>query len=428
MDRSTVNEAPPATVSSRMAATGSVTEQALSRNPELAGRLQSYLLTVDPELRQLDHELQSLEVEFDDLGYAEAIYQLGHLRFAPAEAKRHWRALVEHHRAMETKLGTTVDLRVALVSYFIEVVRQLESPTVIEMRLLEQTRALAYRDELTGLNNYRFFVECLEQEILRAQRDNSPVSFIMCDLDDFKRYNDRYGHEAGNRALSAVGAILRRTTRQLDIAARFGGEEFAIIVPATPKTGATLVAERMREEVERTFGSPAGNQGGGPLTVSIGVSTFPADARNAVELVRTADRALYNAKTAGKNRVRLYRQSSRSFERVAATLEGELRTLEEAAIPIETVDLSEGGLRFRTRRNLPVGSLIEIRLTPPDSQPALETTCRVTSSGVETDDGAIELAARIVDMSSEARRRLSLLLDDFASDLDAGHRGGPPPR
>src|SRR4029453_17038008 len=118
-----------------------------------------------------------------------------HLRFDPDEARQHWNAILHHRDAMELKLGGPVELRLALLRYFTEVHPKLVNPKIIELSLFERTRASAYSDELTGLKNYRYLVENLGQEILRSDQDGVPVSLIMLDVDWFKRYNDRNGHE-----------------------------------------------------------------------------------------------------------------------------------------------------------------------------------------------------------------------------------------
>lgn len=185
------------------------------------------------------------------------------------------------------------------IAFFTAVANQLTA-AVENARLYQKTQELSYRDGLTGLFNRRHFEETLEQERYRAERYRMPLSLIMADIDHFKRYNDTYGHPAGDQALKTVATILTETTRRVDIAARYGGEELVLILPLTPKDPARLVAEKLRVAVEGSH-FPAGR-----LTISLGVATYPQDGDSAAKLIKAADDALYAAKQAGRNRVEVF--------------------------------------------------------------------------------------------------------------------------
>lgn len=162
-------------------------------------------------------------------------------------------------------------------------------------------RELSMTDGLTGLYNRRYFESRLASELDHARRLENPLSLIMLDLDDFKAFNDRHGHLEGDRILKALAAVLRLSLREGDCACRYGGEEFAVILPASDLEGARLVAERVRAGMERGLfrenaGAPAG------VTLSLGVARLN-DKEEAHDLVARADLALYRAKAAGKNRV-----------------------------------------------------------------------------------------------------------------------------
>jgi diguanylate cyclase (GGDEF)-like protein/PAS domain S-box-containing protein len=178
-----------------------------------------------------------------------------------------------------------------------ELSAQLERNEVLQARLLEQ----AVRDVLTGLFNRRYMVETLEREIAGALRCESPISIIMLDLDRFKEINDNHGHRAGDLVLAATGKILLAHTRQMDIACRFGGEEFVIIMPTTPLDTARDRAESIRKAIEGL----RVDDGGGPLrvTASAGVATFPFHGCDGEATLRAADLALYAAKASGRNTV-----------------------------------------------------------------------------------------------------------------------------
>ncbi len=160
----------------------------------------------------------------------------------------------------------------------------------------------ATHDPLTGLFNRRYMEDTLEREIRRVQRKQAPLGVIMVDLDHFKRFNDTFGHEAGDTLLQAVGNFLQTNIRQEDIACRFGGEEFILILPEASVEITRLRAERLRQGVENLQVEYHG-QSLGPVTVSLGVAIFPEHGKDEEALIRAADAALYQGKQEGRNRV-----------------------------------------------------------------------------------------------------------------------------
>lgn len=164
-------------------------------------------------------------------------------------------------------------------------------------------QAMATTDAMTGLDNYRSFRMRLAEEVRRAYRYGHAVSLILLDIDHFKRINDTYLHVAGDAILRQMATVLRKSLRGIDVAARYGGEEMAIICPETASDDARTLAERIRATVEATnFELPEG--GAVQLTVSLGVATLPLQAAGDAALVEQADKALYAAKTGGRNAVR----------------------------------------------------------------------------------------------------------------------------
>jgi diguanylate cyclase (GGDEF)-like protein len=162
-------------------------------------------------------------------------------------------------------------------------------------RLVQQLDDAARTDPLTGLLNRRGFEERFDLELERARRTDQPLVLLVGDLDHFKALNDRLGHPAGDAALQEVAEVLRRLGRRIDTAARLGGEEFALIAPATGADGGLVMADRLREEVAR--------HGVQELTISFGVAAFPAHGTTAEALAKASDLALYAAKAGGRDRV-----------------------------------------------------------------------------------------------------------------------------
>ncbi|MDP3804457.1 MAG: sensor domain-containing diguanylate cyclase, partial [Candidatus Omnitrophota bacterium] len=173
-------------------------------------------------------------------------------------------------------------------------------------RLYEETVYLSSIDWLTTLWNYGKFQETLSMELEKARREDTLLSLAMIDVDNFKGYNDTFGHIKGDEALKQIASVLKMKSRKFDYAARYGGEEFAIIMPGTSKENARLFTERLRMEIEKlpTPNNPCGEDW--QLSISAGIATFLDDAVTKDELISRADLALYEAKSGGKNRTCLY--------------------------------------------------------------------------------------------------------------------------
>ncbi len=176
----------------------------------------------------------------------------------------------------------------------------------IEKNYREQLAKLANVDELTGLYNHRFFQDALSKHVKLSQKLNVPVCLLFMDIDYFKYYNDLYGHQAGDHILSKIGFLLNKNLRPQDIAARYGGDELAVILPDTSEEQSLAIAEKIRSEVENTRFAGEEAQPNGQITVSIGVSCLPDKAKSKKELINSSDDALYRAKFFNKNRVETY--------------------------------------------------------------------------------------------------------------------------
>ncbi|MGH7273337.1 MAG: GGDEF domain-containing protein, partial [Nitrospiria bacterium] len=178
-------------------------------------------------------------------------------------------------------------------------------------RRSEELKKISITDSLTGLLNRRYFQERLAEELERSKRHKLPLSLIIMDIDDFKHFNDRYGHLAGDEALRTAARSLRNSIRTIDVAARYGGEEFTVILPQTTKQDAMVIAERFCREIENVnFHPETFQQAPTKLTVSLGLASYPDDATQLHDLIKLADTALYAAKAKGKNRVVVYEKVS----------------------------------------------------------------------------------------------------------------------
>ena len=170
-----------------------------------------------------------------------------------------------------------------------------------QRRLHRHVLRSSLTDSLTGLYNFGSFMECLDREIRRVDRYGGAVTLVMFDIDHFKMFNDRFGHQAGNEALKAVAATLRRQKRESDIVARFGGEEFVLLFPGKEAAGVET-ARRMRKAISQ-ISVPVGGGAMSEITVSAGVACYPNGATSKEELLDKVDQLLYASKRKGRNRV-----------------------------------------------------------------------------------------------------------------------------
>jgi diguanylate cyclase (GGDEF)-like protein len=198
---------------------------------------------------------------------------------------------------------------------FLDILLDLIGAAIMNARLFARTQQLAMTDGLTGLTLRRPFMEQLDRELARAGRSRDPVSVILLDVDHFKRYNDSFGHTAGDLILKGVAEVLRTVAPPGSTVARYGGEEFIVLLPRTSRRDAAELAENLRRLItqqvrgsQRTppaarFGSRRERSEDPVVTVSLGVATFPEDAQAELGLLRVADSRLYQAKHAGRNQV-----------------------------------------------------------------------------------------------------------------------------
>jgi diguanylate cyclase (GGDEF)-like protein len=314
-------------------------------------------------------KLNHIQRKEGDKLYQAILYVLTHLEYSEKEAKNHWGKIMQHSTQMGTALGREVGLRVAICAYFFNINRELENPIIIEIEVYQNAEKLSNIDSLTGLFNRRYFETALDRELSRARRFNTYLSLLFLDIDDFKHYNDSYGHVAGDKALKSVAQVILKSKRMIDVACRYGGEEFVLILPNTSKSGALVMAERLHKQVEMLRPVPkASTNLKEAITITGGLSTFPQDANNREDLILKADEALYKGKQAGKNRIDLYSTEKRRFVRADVDIPSYYKVIEPdnpTSGETKIINLCETGLICEMEKIIPVASTMVIELKLP---------------------------------------------------------------
>jgi diguanylate cyclase (GGDEF)-like protein len=306
--------------------------------------------------------------EYGQSVFREVLFHLTHMEFEAQEAGEHWRNILLNQDRLTRSLGREVRLATAMCDYFLHQHPVFDDPVLVEARILALNEEFAFHDELTGLHNRRAFNRELSRELERSRRSRQPFSLLMVDVDYFKAFNDNFGHLAGDAVLRQLAAVLSRTARIVDQVSRYGGEEFAVILPGTDKDMAPQVAERHRQAVVKHHFRD-GVTSFGPLSVSLGAATYPDHAKNEEELIAMADRALYEAKESGRNCIRASGDDLRHFPRVPLELPGECRVRNDRLLRFKghTVNISRSGMLYESKRPIEVGSKVEAVLTNPNT-------------------------------------------------------------
>jgi len=217
--------------------------------------------------------------------------------YPPHRAEKLWRAIVKHEKWLRDRIGRRPGISVAALDYLMNVVSEWDRAVVAETEQIEDLTDAATLDGLTGLYTREVFEQWLEKSVAESQRYGDMLSLLMADIDDFKEINDTYGHQTGDEVLSKIGSDILDNLRSADFAARYGGEELAVILPHTDLASAYTVANKICSSVDKRFKADL------HVTISIGLACWQEEMSDAEGLVQAADKALYRAKNRGKNRV-----------------------------------------------------------------------------------------------------------------------------
>jgi len=237
------------------------------------------------------------ESEYDKDVYTDVFLTLTHKSFDEADAKQLWEKVLSHRTNLTSQLNRDPGIVVACLDYLTNIENLLSDATIIEEGKSQYIVKTNLVDKLTNLFIRAVFDVILEKEFSMSERNGISMAILMIDIDDFKLVNDTYGHIKGDKVLEMMGRLINSSVRSMDIASRYGGEEIAIIMPNTERRTAGLIGERIRRKVnDKDFN-------GIRVTVSIGISCYEESCKSSTELLSRADRALFCAKSTGKNKL-----------------------------------------------------------------------------------------------------------------------------
>jgi diguanylate cyclase (GGDEF)-like protein len=321
---------------------------------------------VDPDPREWIRRLRRTGREEGFESCASVVRLLANLVRGEAEAEALLIRILDHRVELASALARDPGLQVASVDYLSNVEALLCNPKVVELAQFEKTMQSATTDPLTGLFNRGHFARLGEREIARCRRHHLHFAVVLIDLDRFKVVNDRYGHLVGDLALRKVADCMRKTIRDVDVACRYGGDEFVLLLPETERLGAYVVADRLRTRIREEFSGQATGDARVDLTTSGGIAVFPQDGRELPTLMERADEGLYEAKRSGHDRITLFHRERRAHIRYPLNNRGEIRMhydMYGSWIPVRGLDISSGGMLVETGQQVARDTSVRFRLS-----------------------------------------------------------------
>ncbi len=364
-------------------------------------------------------KLNSLIAQHGELASSLICKNFTSLDLSPQESSRLWKKAIAHSEEMRRRLNRDVSIITAMNDLLDLLGKNDIKKQIIETRKLEKILANTTKDSLTGLYNRTYFNEIYRQQVHFSQRYQNSLSILFLDIDNFKHINDTYGHAIGDSALKTVASVINATKRNSDISARFGGEEFILLMPQTTSSNACLVGERIRKEIEKTSFLCNGKRF--HLTISGGVASSPQHAQTAEELIIMADSALYLAKGAGKNTIRKFKEEKRRYLRMPLCepiIVQELDFEHSKSYSGISKNISMGGMLFQCPKAIPTDTLLKLSIPVHKTDPLflIGRVLRVNKTNEKNFD--IGLSISFQEMAQKAN-------NEIASFLKAEHPRTP---
>jgi diguanylate cyclase (GGDEF)-like protein len=308
-------------------------------------------------------EVQALDKTYGPASIQQTFKMLAGVTIPLDTCAFHWEELIKYRSQMMEKLERPTGLATAICDYLQNETNYLKTPRIVETTEYENTLEKSHYDKLTGLFNRCYFDEAYNQQVALAKRYKEDFTVLFFDIDNFKLVNDTHGHKAGDKVLQDIADVIMAEKRDSDIAARFGGEEFILLLTHSDNVSSYFFAERLRQKIadlEFTFlGKPC------RVTISGGIASYPFNSENPEDLIEMADSAMYLAKGAGKNRISHYKKEKRRYLRVK--IDEQIRTKElnfsdGPTLDATSKDICVGGILFENDNALPLDSLISVQI------------------------------------------------------------------
>ncbi len=344
--------------------------------------------------------------------YKEIIHTLTDLDLGTSEAKKYWFEIIAHQKKLSNALNRKIRLITAISDYFSSFEKSFKSHKIVKIKTFEKIIKESTHDSLTKLYNKAYLKTTLNQYLSLAKRHKTDLSVLFLDIDDFKDINDTLGHSSGDIVLKTVANTISSELRASDIVARFGGDEFVILMPNTYKISALLLSERLRKTIKEKV--IVLNDKNLQITISGGVAGFPADADKAENLLNLADSALYRAKGAGKNSISLFKEDKRRFLRIKFNRAIKLKQLgfsRSRTLLGTSKDIAIGGILFENKEPLEIGTKLQVSIPmEKNSDPILliGTIVRVEVFGPDKYDIGMILSFK--EMEKTAKDEISKFL------------------
>jgi len=323
------------------------------------------LLSADTEDSHLLARVDELAKEFGSPVYKEMLLVMTGKHFGAELSKRYWQGAVNHcHKIFKPEFAKR-GFRPALMDYLRFFAGEFSDPRIIEGEYLYNITRSSVTDGLTGLYNQTYFKKILEKTINNQRRSVDAFALVFLDLDHFKQYNDRCGHLEGDEALRVCSEIIVKNLRDGDVAVRYGGEEFALLLPNLERHSAFSVAERIRKGIESHNFPKQELLDSGNLTISGGISVFPDSGTTSNEIIQAADKELYRAKER-RNCIYSFSEDRRRNSRRPVKSLVEYAAFDGAIYrPALSTDISEYGMGLGCETLLEEGMTLSLRLTRP---------------------------------------------------------------
>jgi diguanylate cyclase (GGDEF)-like protein len=362
---------------------------------------------------QLLNELNSLVKKYGDIACQLIFQVMVDLHLNRNAALDYWKKVHQHALWLNEQVGRPLPLVATMSDYFSN--QQHELIGNLKLITFEHFNSLVNHstiDRLTGLFNRNSLNDTLTHLLALTQREDTELSFVFFDLDDFKFINDTHGHQIGDAVLHKFGKLLSSSIRQSDIALRYGGEEFIVLMPNTELKDALMLSNRIRLKVKNT---PL-IEGDIKLNISIsgGLAVYPIHAKTADELIYSADSALYRAKGAGKNNIKVFKNESRHYLRVPWINKIKVKAINFDGATIEDgvcQNICFGGVLFDTSQHYLVGDAIQVAIEVNGGNPILIFGSVVRVEPVANDYFAIAVSFSFGDMEKLAKNKISKIIE-----------------